>query len=768
MTRYYAHTLENRPKEEWQTLRTHLEETASRARNNSLPLYRELAYFAGLLHDMGKYQADFQGRLEGRYRYPIEHAFCGAQYLARNFPGNIIAVALEYAIAGHHSGLPDYGAGTDNADRPTLCGKLKRESEDVSAFERELSDLFVKKKCEAAFERTWDGMIKTLKLIPGKESEARRFYEYYTFMVRYLFSVLTDADFIDTEEFCRQCKRTALKADFEEAQRRLQEKMDSFRADTPVKRSRAALQKQAMDKIDQDSGIYLLNMPTGSGKTLCSLSLALKRLRKGNKKRIIYVIPYTSIIEQTAQEFKKIVGEESGRGACLEILEHHCNFDFDALSVADRQSSIWKGLDKEGGEEGIRAENKLKAAAENWSAPVIVTTAVQFFESIYSNKKSRLRKLGNMADSILVFDEMHMLPVKYFQPCMSAIEQLTSYYNSEAIFLTATMPDFPALAEKYCAHKIPMLELIEDKRLFKDFYNSEIKWINTCSDERLLQRAGESKSSLIVVNRKKKARELYQKAPGRKYHLSTSMTPMDRQKCIKRIRADLEALRDGTLKEGVIVISTSLIEAGVDLDFSCVFRELAGVDNILQTAGRCNREGRGEGCIVYVFQFDERISGELGVKGEIARGEMERRGANALRNPECIADYFDAVYYDKRLGITEMNFSKDQKYFGEELQKFDFASYADRFRFIEEGSFSVVIPCEEIAQKLEQLRLGIPVPQRSLQPYAATVNLKEFEELFQLGAVKEYGGVCVLEASVYYDKETGISLQSKNGGAVFC
>ena len=321
-------------------------------------------------------------------------------------------------------------------------------------------------------------------------------------------------------------------------------------------------------------------MPTGSGKTLLSLRLALEMVKRsgGKLKRIIYVIPYTSIIEQTAKTFSDIIGEYA------DIVQHHSNFIYDDTNEDDLTAA------------------KLKKACENWDAPIVITTSVQFFESLYHYKSSRLRKLHNISESVIVFDEIHLLPIDQLQPCLKGVGHITKYLDSKALFLSATMPDYKKLFEKYIP-ECCINELITDKCDFKTFDKCQYINLGEQSAERIAQHASTRRSSLIVVNSRRSAREVYDSLSGNKYHLSTFMTPHDRTNTIDRIRTDLKKGRQ------VCVVSTSLIEAGVDLDFETVFRQLAGLDSILQAGGRCNREGKLSKGEVYFFSTQVKTSG---------------------------------------------------------------------------------------------------------------------------------------------------------------
>lgn len=553
---YYAHTLEGETEKKWQSIKEHGENVAELVQKFSAPwCMAEYAENLGMLHDAGKYQADFQLRLRGE-KISVEHSIGGAAVWAEmKWPES-----GAYCIAGHHSGLPDVGNKTDSEDEPTLLGRIKRaQKQDFSAYKNELT-------------------LKEIKINPMRDAVCMNgstddIKKEYAFWTRMMFSCLTDADYLDTEAFCSGRKERGIHADFKVCRDLMAKHLSQFKADTPVKRARDALRCQVMSHAGQKADIYLINMPTGSGKTLTSMQFALERAIVSQKKRIIYVIPFTSIIEQNAKVFKDIFGDGS-------VLEHHCNFDYESVKDV-----------------GVR--ERLKRTAENWDASIIVTTNVQFFESIYGNRGSELRKLHNIADSVIVFDEAHMFPSRFFQPCLEAVQILTQRYHCEAVFMTATMPDFHTWMHEFGCSGVKTLDLTEDKSSFSVFNRCKIENLGQLSSEKLVSLAEEAQNTLIVVNSRKAARQIYQLLPGLKYHLSTYMTHEDRSAVIDKVRNSLAKC------EHFCLVSTSLIEAGVDLDFDLVFRELAGLDNLLQTAGRCNREGKKQDCRTYSFEFEE-------------------------------------------------------------------------------------------------------------------------------------------------------------------
>jgi len=717
---FYAHT----KGESFQLLRDHLRGTASRAEDIALPEYGLCAYFAGLLHDIGKYQPSFQNRLCGA-SVKVEHSICGAKevekriHLGSPLEQKFICRMFQYVIAGHHSGLPDYGEEVDMEDSSTLLGRLRRKSEDYSSYSDEIGDLV-----DAAVRR----LPTALSTIFSAFNGWRDLQERYSFLIRYLYSCLTDADFLDTETFCLGRRSLLPKTDFSLALERVKKRMKEFRAETRLQITRGRLQEQALKNAECGGKIYLLNMPTGSGKTLCSMRLALERVIKTGKKRIIYVIPYTSIIEQTAEEFRPFFLD-------TEILEHHSNFDFE--ETEEPESDI----------NGV-----LKKSAENWDASVIITTNVQFFESIYSNKSSRLRKLHNMADSVIVFDEIHTLPFAYFLPCMKAIGSLTADYRAEAIFLTATMPSFTRLAERYpdAFCRIKPVDLLPDKSDYPVFDQCGYEYLGECDP---LERIDYEKSTLIICNAKKTAKGLYDGCPlseERKYFLSTYTAPEDRSRLIAEIK---ERLKGG---EKPIVFATSLVEAGVDFDFECVFRELTGLDHLLQAGGRCNREGRRsrEESKVYIFKSERRPSADIALMANVTAGIIGDRKTLSFSLCE-IEDYFDE--------ISRFYIKPSEKEVGQNnFYKIPFASIAQNFKFIDNTTCAVVVQDKVTEAEIAKLKAVGFCNMRLLLRHSATVSKSELDLLISKGMAAEVGGVFLLTSSDYYSSRTGIKLDDES------
>lgn len=726
--KYYAHTREDG---ERQTVKAHLTGVSEKAEKFSVDLLKPIAKKASLYHDIGKYALNFQKRLDND-KVKFSHAACGAlEYKKFADKNDCFAPLMEYCIAGHHTGLMDGGTVADSSDSPTLSGTLKRENEytgesDYSAYATEIEFATLTQE-----ERT----PLYNELLSAKDPT--ELIERYAFFTKYVFSCLTDADFLDTEIFCNKNVERGMSGDFKMALDKLNRELSDMPSNTPLRQARSRIQQQAFDNSVNKSHISILDMPTGSGKTLCSLKLALE----SGKKRIIYVIPYTSIIEQTANKFEKMFGD------VLHVLQHHSNYSYDGNTEEEKKTA-----------------EKLKKTCENWDAPLIITTSVQFFQSIYHYKGSALRKLHNLRDSVIVFDEIHLIPTELLRPCLKAVGYITKYLNSEALFLSATMPDYSKLFDKFLPD-VNYNKLVTDRTNFKYFKKCEYKDMGKTTLETIAENASQCKNALIVVNTKKTAAELYNLVQGEKYHLSANMTPAHRSRVIEVVRNKLE---NG---EHITVVSTSLVEAGVDLDFNTVFRQLSGLDSILQAGGRCNREGKDAKGYVYVFDIDEtyRKGSDLAMRINKTKGLLEKY--QDITSNDCIKEYYDGIFDFNQSRIAENSIAK----YNEQSNSFDrqglmspysipFRSYAMQFEYISADTISIVIddPNDQTCHELvETLRNGDMSVRRALQKYSVSVYMNVFKDLYSQGVLKDHGtGIFILENQSYYNNETGLNTQA--------
>ncbi len=544
---YFAHS-ENSLNER-HNLAKHLQDTATLAESFACKNeYRNIFRLTGLLHDLGKYQAAFQNYLiNGGRRGSVPHASWGAGYARLR---KILEASI--AIDGHHKGLPDNSAWKNDTE-PYKQGDVADFEDIVKCF---LTDVGFN---EADFKAL------------GKITFATPFQR--ELFVRYLFSALTDSDWLSTEEHFEPEKsklRTVNLLPADEMIAKLEAAFAEKATTGEINQLRNATREQAVSKALQSPGFYSLALPTGMGKTLTSLAWALRHA-KDRFKRIIIVLPYISIIDQTAQELKKIFGEEL-------VLEHHSAYN--------------EGDSKDADENCTKEQKRKQLACENWDYPIIVTTTVQFFESLFSNKPSKCRKIHNIAESVIIFDEVQLIPQGIILPTLRMLSDVQAVMRTSFLFCTATQPAFEKRPGFDGINSI--LPLIDEPGLIYDNTRrvsySLIDSLKPIDYARLANAMIEcDDSTLVIFNTKKAVLEFYNtlithKKWEKKYHLSTAMCPSHRKAVIKEIRDDLKA------RKKILVVSTQLIEAGVDFDFPVLFRAIAPLEAIIQAAGRCNRE----------------------------------------------------------------------------------------------------------------------------------------------------------------------------------
>lgn len=742
-----------------QRLKDHLTGVAKLSSDFAIPELRDIAYLIGLLHDLGKYQDSFQKRISGK-NIRVEHSVCGAQALDKQAQNGYIENIMKACIMGHHSGLPDFGTKTDDESEASFHARLKRDFEDISPWEKELGKEFKEAVAKLNLENISKFFVMDIDAIRDKDTQYRQLLDKLSFFTRYLYSCLVDADTIDTIAFNKnENSEIKLEADFKVCLDKINQKISSFIPTTELQKKRSSIQNQAFEAISEKADIFFMNMPTGSGKTLASMKFALERIIQSlgsNKplRKLIYVIPFNSIIDQTAKTFEDLFQDSA------QILRHQSSYSYKTEDKEDENNDYTK---------------LFLGAKENWDAPIIITTAVQFFESLHKHKRKNLRKMHNIENSIIVFDEIHTLPLKYTQPCLQSIAYLVKYLNCEALFLTATMPDFMELFNKFTLPGLSMLDLIKDKSDFDSFKRCRFLYEPKVSDSYLIEKALENDSTLIVVNSKKTAQSLYKLLSGfkgKKYHLSTYMTTLDRQNTIKKIKSDLALIEEVrktkrlSEEDRVIVISTSLIEAGVDLDFSSVFREINGLDSILQAAGRCNREGKLDDAYVLIFEREEDHSNFDTDKKELLK-RMILSGGD-LTSPEFILNYYNELYkHRNNLDRMSMSSWMDRKYnkgAWKPPMLPDFRSYGEEFNLIESDKISLIIPQDKNCQNvIDDIILKGYANMSKLENYSCSISLKELESLMEQHVINqdlaEAKGIYVIKNLDYYKKEMGIQFE---------
>jgi len=731
---YIAHKREDGKE---QALLEHLENTAKNASNFAKSFNNEqYAYLIGILHDLGKYSDAFQNRILNNGK-KCDHSTAGAKITYEMKPFGVIC---SYCIAGHHSGLQNYGSKFDEAHEGTLFSRLSSSNHipDYSDYKTELD---IKENSNIG------NPIILKPLNRGGYS--------VSFLTRMLYSALVDADYLDTEEFMSSGSvDRSVTYNFEGCLDQINHVTSRFVADSIVNTKRKEILYNCIEKSESDKGIFSLTVPTGGGKTLSSMAFAINHLIKHKMDRIIYVIPYTSIIEQNAMVFKKIFGEGM-------VLEHHSNFDFDY------------------NENGAQIkDHQLYLASENWDVPIIVTTNVQFFESLYGNKSSKCRKLHNMANSVIIFDEVQMFPEEYLTPCVMGIVELVANCNSTAILCSATQP---ALIEQF-PQGITCTEIQEDiEGLYQAFVRAEIVQRNRMDSEEIAAEMNTMNQCLCIVNTRKHALTIYDYLSGEgKYHLSTLMCPNHRKEVVKEIKRRLT----GGLP--CKVVSTRLIEAGVDVDFPRVYRMLAGVDSIVQAAGRCNREGqlknengetiKGE---VHIFEAESEFSKRQphSFLRPIEVTKMMMNQFEDISIPDAISAYFKTLYtYAGSEGLDIKNIYKRldidiKKMRKEDDLEYDFRSIAEDFKLIQDNSISIIIPFNDKVKKMIEDLKYIEFPRkllRSLQQYTVSIYESEYDNLRGSGKiliVRE--GINVLSSMDDYTVETGLNINNERGVGIY-
>ena len=762
---FWAHSGADAP----HLLEAHLVAVGERAALNARRFGPAWAYLAGLWHDLGKYRPGFQtyirqtadAHIEGKLpsRSDKSHSAAGAihtiETLRRRFGANGERASrlLAYVIAGHHAGLADWTAGLDTRLLGTGAPDSQREyTEALDACQASAPHLLA---LPDSFEL--DSAVRSIPgVLPGAEGVNPLAWSLW---VRMLFSALVDADFLDTEAYMNGAKATVRNrfapisdylSQLDTALARMSEQVAaSHRAEDPVMRARSAVLQRCREQALRAPGVFSLEVPTGGGKTLSSLAFALTHAAAHGKRRVIYAIPYTSIIEQTADVFASIFGRDA-------VVEHH--------SQADTAN-----------DKGETATTRL--ACENWDAPLVVTTNVQLFESLFASRTSRCRKLHNLADSVIVLDEAQLLPPEFLQPILDTLRLLVEHYGVTLVLCTATQPVLtdakrfdPRRTLRGLAAPTPIVG--ERGALFDALDRVAIEWpadlqqpaeLTTVATQMALQDC-----ALAIVNTRADAAELLaavDAATGeRALHLSAAMCGQHRADVIADIRARLAARRAGTDLRPLRVVSTQLVEAGVDIDFPVVYRALAGLDSIAQAAGRCNREGLlpGKGRVeVFVRKVPTPLSGlRNGVQA--TRSTLGDARPVALR-PEHFDTYF-RHYYD---GFA----SRDARGIVDLLRNqgdmaMNFRSAAERFRLIDdEDQISLIVPyasadpsARDVAPLIARLRSQDSDRWllRALQRFTVNARRRAVLPLHQCGDIEEVlPGMFVLINPIRYDPRRG-------------
>ena len=724
---------------EVQLLRDHLRNTAALAQEFGAPLgLAEECYWAGLLHDLGKYEERFQRRVRGE-KVACPHAPHGACIALE-------AKALEvaFAVLAHHSLLRDPNA-------------VRQKAAERPAFDRDGPSY--KERARQVREVALRELPELSAMPPQTRAQAR---EQLALRTRMVFSALIDADRLDTERHGsleRSMVRRRIWPSMAELAERVERYIARLAASTTaapdVLQVRAEVLAAARAAAEQPPGKATLTVPTGGGKTLASLLYALRHAALHDLRRVIVVVPYLAIIEQNVKVIRDAVGE-SGDEQTL-VLEHHSNVDEE------------EGPDERLGEEGAEPQGGSglwrRLATENWDAPIVVTTAVQFFESLFSARPSRVRKLHQIARSVVVFDEVQTFPVAVLHPILDVLDRLQREYGVSLLFCTATQPALETRANDGRRWPAGALREIapEPPALFKRMRRVVVNWPVPDGDvswPALAEQLARERQVLVVVNTKRQALALFEAArtligADAVVHLSARMCPEHRRLVLDGVR---ERLTDG---EPCVVVSTQVVEAGVDLDFPTVYRALGPLDRIAQAAGRCNRNGvlrdaAGRPVLgrVVVFRPQEHKlpPGVYKMATEITEALLREAAFTGqtldIDNPVIFLQFFDRVYENGEI---------DEFKIAEKQRSLDFAAVDENFRVIDDDMVGVLVPWGEGAEIIARLRGGAGEETRRLlrraQRYSIGLYRAEFVNAMRAGAIEPLGegGPYAARPSAYRD-----------------
>lgn len=771
----YAHSPSEENPDQWQPLQEHLHEVASLARQFAGPFgLEQWGETVGKLHDLGKASEAFQRHLAGNPA-TVDHSAPGARIAIDLYPSRLIGQMggrlLAFCIAGHHGGIPNGSVKSNDNERTPLKRRLGTVDVEWAQSMLERLDISIPAADEVEELLSIDRLREIQQRFVGKKAQ-----EYLAFSMtvrcRMLYSCLVDADYLDTERFMSP-KTYQLRV--ERPTKPLSELLEALDAhlgrlsegavDSPVNKARALILSDCRIAAACKPGLFTLTSPTGSGKTLSVLGFSLKHALIYGHDRVIFAVPFTSIVEQNAQVYRSVLGDDAA-------LEHHSNYDFSTKT--DR------GLSE-------------KLAAQNWDAPIIVTTNVQLFESLFSNRPSKCRKLHNIANSVIVLDEAQALPDELMLSTLAMLEVLCNDYGCTVVLCTATQPalngiwPFDAGPTEIVSHREGFEAAFGRRASFQ--YNPSI------SEEDLADRLRHEHQALCIVGTKAKARRLHDEVAELScgeddedceglFHLSANMTPFHRSCVLDVVRKRLsEGLR-------CIVISTQLVEAGVDVDFPTVYRELAGIDSLYQAAGRCNREGKREHGVVHVFELAEDCEG---VAPRVERTWLGRMKAYARllikQNGGVISDCLIEEFFKLRYGAYDQNMADilDSKGIYRHLSSYDvlrneletlrLETIAHDYRIIEDDSTPVFVPWgDEGIALLGKLERAVGQGENpaawamKLQRSSVAVRKDLYDALDREGVIDKstYEPISVLrldcDCSTFYSNEVGLLLP---GGEIF-
>lgn len=761
---------------EIQTVQSHLEAVADLARmyGESLGLGAH-AELAGFLHDMGKFTTEFTEYLENAVIHEevasskIDHSTAGAKYLYENFyEGNdlqkIVVEIIGMAILSHHSGLQNFV----QID-VTTSDYIRRVVEKEIPFYDEVKENFEaindnKTRVENLLDEAKQEFITLLEKVGTMGSS----YIYINYTQKLVLSLLLDADRTDTRRF-EEKDNTLLEqaAPFQTWYDRMMETITEWEKSTkPINLLRAEMSRTCDKIAERPANIYTLSIPTGGGKTFASLRYALKHAALHGKKRIIYVVPYTTILEQNAKVVRGIIGDDAA------VLEHHAN----VIDVIDSEEDYY----------GVPLQKKFQLGRDNWDHPIIFTTSVQFLNALFAKGTRNTRRMHRLTEAVIIFDEVQAIPYHHFSLFNTAVNFLHYVGKSSILLCTATQPtvgkmSYPVIMEEG-AEMVPdlsnVVEAFERVR-FHDFVSKE-GW----DAEQIANQAeawmDDRQSMLIVLNTKTAVRKLFEALKERDlakvYHLSTSMCPAHRSDILEEIKEKLG-------NERIVCVSTQLIEAGVDISFEAVVRSLAGLDSIAQAAGRCNRNAEREKGDVYIIKAaDEKLDklAEIKLGAEVTQNHIlyGDRFKDRLLSPEAIATYFSEFDNLARNYISHkpkgLNYELIQlinSHIQNNVRTKSISSFKTLERYFEAISSpttAVLVPYNQAAQALiadlnEDLPLGeLNKKLKEAQQYVVNVYTHELQELEKAGLLEVlYNDQLFVVLEQGYNEKYGLSLSGE-------
>jgi len=721
---------------DWETMAQHEERVAERCRRFLARIDPALEAWGDVLgrwHDLGKYSSDFQRYLDsanglaaedvhrGEMRGRVDHSTAAAKLAIEKF--SVKGRLLSYCFAGHHAGLPDWD------DGETQRGLKQRSTKEIPDWQANAP----KQLTETAFPP-----IPAMKPVEKHEADVAAFR--VALLIRIVFSGLVDADFLATEEFMspdRQQDRVKNHAGLEDMANVLEsaiQKLELGAKPSRVNSIRKAVAASCQKRASLPPGFFSLCVPTGGGKTIASLRFALNHAKEHGLERVIVAVPFTSIIEQNSKVYRNIFAELGSEV----VLEHHSNLD-----PADETTT-----------------NRLQA--ENWDAPLVVTTNVQLFESLFACRTSKCRKLHRIPRSVIVLDEAQTLPIELLQPTLYALRELVESYGCSVILCSATQPalnwrdDFP-IGLKYIR---PIVEDINS--LHETLKRTAVTQVGKLTNDQLAQELLDEEQALCIVNTRPHAAAVFEmiRNAGDCFHLSTRMCAAHRLAILDEIRDRLNH------KQPCRVISTQLIEAGVDVDFPVVYRASCGLDSLAQAAGRCNREGLLDIGRVVFFDAEQRPPpGFLRQSADSAAELLE--DFDDLLSPAAIEAYFQLHYWKKsdawdNYQVLAAIGSQPNKL------EFNFRQVADRYKFIRDESETILVGWGDAGAKLlsrlehHDVHIHRDVWRR-LQRYGVQVRQHELAELQRVGAVEKMHERWVLVQQHLYDDELGLRFSKADG-----